>query len=59
MDSFRVRFLPDGHETTVEEGKTLLEAARGANVYVGAICGAEGICGKCRVIIREGGRGDG
>ena len=54
MVSFRVRFLPDEHETTVEEGKTLLEAARQANVYVGAICGAEGICGKCRVIVREG-----
>ncbi|MEE8452352.1 MAG: ASKHA domain-containing protein [Thermoguttaceae bacterium] len=54
MLSFHVRFLPEGHETTVEEGKTLLEAARQANVYVGAICGAEGICGKCRIIVREG-----
>ena len=52
--SFRIRFLPEDHETTVDEGKTLLEAAREANVYVGAICGGEGICGKCRVIVREG-----
>jgi len=51
---FCIRFLPDGRETTVEEGKTLLDAARQANVYVGAICGGEGICGKCRVIVREG-----
>ena len=54
MTSFRIRFLPGGHETAVEEGKTLLEAAREANVYVGAICGGEGVCGKCRVIVREG-----
>jgi len=54
MASFRIRFLPEGHETTVEEGKTLLEAARGANIYVGAICGGEGVCGKCRVMVREG-----
>jgi len=54
LADFRIRFLPDGHETTVEGGKTLLEAAREANVYVGAICGGEGICGKCRVIVREG-----
>ena len=52
--SFRIRFLPDERETVVEEGKTLLQAAREANVYVGAICGSEGICGKCRVIVREG-----
>jgi len=49
-----IRFLPDDREVAVEEGKTLLEAARRANIYVGAICGGEGICGKCRVIIREG-----
>ena len=54
MASYRIRFLPEGQETTVEEGKTLLDAAREANVYVGAICGGEGICGKCRVIVCEG-----
>jgi uncharacterized 2Fe-2S/4Fe-4S cluster protein (DUF4445 family) len=52
--SLHIRFLPDEHETTVDEGKTLLEAAREAGVYVGAICGGEGVCGKCRVIVREG-----
>jgi len=54
VSDFKIRFLPDGQETAVEEGKTLLDAARLANVYVGAICGGEGICGKCRVIVREG-----
>ncbi|MBN2475043.1 MAG: DUF4445 domain-containing protein [Pirellulales bacterium] len=54
MAHFRIRFLPDNLETTVAAGKTLLDAAREANVYVGAICGGERICGKCRVIIREG-----
>jgi uncharacterized 2Fe-2S/4Fe-4S cluster protein (DUF4445 family) len=54
MARFRVRFLPEGRKTTVEEGKRLLEAARAANVYVGAICGGEGVCGKCRVIVRQG-----
>ncbi|MHC4403801.1 MAG: ASKHA domain-containing protein [Planctomycetota bacterium] len=52
--TFRIRFLPEGHETTVDEGRTLLDAARAANVYVGAICAGEGVCGKCRVIVREG-----
>ena len=52
--TFHIRFLPEGQETTVDEGKTLLEAAREANIYVGAICGGEGTCGKCRLIVREG-----
>lgn len=54
MVSFRVRFLPDDREVVVEQGQTLLDAAREANVYVGSICGGEGACGKCRVIVRSG-----
>jgi len=49
-----VTFLPDRREVSVPDSWTLLEAARAANVYVGAICGGEGVCGKCRVIVREG-----
>ncbi len=54
MAGFRIRFLPQEYETTVEEGKTLLEAAREVDIYLGGICGGEGVCGKCRVIIRSG-----
>ena len=54
MPTFRIRFLPEGNEVSVEEGQTLLDAARAAGVYVGAICGGEGTCGKCRLIVREG-----
>ena len=54
MPSFRVRFLPDDIEVSLDDGKTLLEAARIANVYVGAICGGDGTCGKCRLVVREG-----
>ena len=54
MANFLIRFLPQERETTVDRDQTLLEAAREANVYVGAICSGEGVCGKCRVIVREG-----
>ena len=54
MASVRIHFLPDGREVTVAEGTTLLEAAREAKVYVGAICGGEGTCGKCRLIVHDG-----
>ena len=42
----RIRFLPDDREVVVPAGTTLLEAARQAKVYVGAICAGEGVCGK-------------
>jgi len=38
------------------KGETLLEAASDAGINVNSICGGEGLCGKCRVIIREGGQ---
>jgi len=50
----RVRFLPDDVEVQVERGETILRAAELAGVYVNSICGGEGLCGKCRVIVREG-----
>jgi len=52
--SYRIRFLPDNREAEIDEGATLLDAARSASVYVGSICNGEGVCGKCRVIVREG-----
>ena len=49
-----VRFLPDEKETTVPPGSTLLAAAETAGVYVNSVCGGDGLCGKCRLIVREG-----
>ncbi len=54
MATYRVNFLPEGREAEVEEGATLLDAARAAGVHVGAVCGGEGLCGKCRVVVRDG-----
>lgn len=51
---FKVTFLPDGRQAFVEEGETLLEAAQKARVYIQSICGGEGTCGKCRVIVKGG-----
>jgi len=54
LTAHTIHFLPDEREAKVEGDRTLLEAAREANVYVGAVCGGDGVCGKCRVIVREG-----
>lgn len=54
MPKCTVRFLPEGKEACVETGETLLAAAQAAGVYINSICGGDGICGKCRVVVREG-----
>jgi uncharacterized 2Fe-2S/4Fe-4S cluster protein (DUF4445 family) len=49
-----VRFLPDNLEIAVEQGENLLAAAAKAGVYINAYCGGDGVCGKCKVKIKEG-----
>ena len=38
----------------VRRGTTLLDAARAAGVLVDSICGGDGICGRCRLVVRSG-----
>jgi len=49
-----VRFEPSGLKTDVATGTTLLEAAHKIGVYLSSICGGDGYCGKCKVIVNEG-----
>jgi uncharacterized 2Fe-2S/4Fe-4S cluster protein (DUF4445 family) len=49
-----VLFLPDEKEARLPPGETLLRAAEAAGVYVNSVCGGDGLCGKCRLIVREG-----
>ena len=54
MDTVRVTFHPKGTSVEVSRGVTVLEAAASAGVIIASICGGDGICGKCRVIIQRG-----
>ena len=54
MDTVRVTFHPKDHSVEVRRGATVLEAAASAGVAIASICGGDGICGKCRVIIQNG-----
>jgi len=53
-DKIKVTFLPQGETVEVERGITFLEASAKAGVYVNSICGGDGICGKCKLVIKEG-----
>jgi len=49
-----VRFEPSGLKIEVPAGTVLLEASHKAGIYLTSICGGDGYCGKCKVIIDEG-----
>jgi len=50
----KVTFLPEHKQVEVEAGKTLMEAAELAGVYINNLCGGKGVCGRCRVQVTDG-----
>ena len=54
MDKFKVTFYPDNKTIEVEKGKTILSAAISAGVYINSSCGGDGVCGRCKVILKKG-----
>jgi len=49
-----VTFQPSGRRCEVEEGEALLDAARAAGERINALCGGQGVCGKCKVVLADG-----
>ncbi|MFH1707351.1 MAG: ASKHA domain-containing protein [Planctomycetota bacterium] len=54
MPDCLVKFLPQGLEARVARGTTLLDAAHAAGITLNNICGGDGICGRCRMIVAAG-----
>ena len=50
----QILFLPDEVKSAVPVGTTILAAANQAKVFVNSLCGGDGVCGRCRVIVRQG-----
>jgi uncharacterized 2Fe-2S/4Fe-4S cluster protein (DUF4445 family) len=55
MSQYKVTFLPHDIHIEVPAGESVIRAAMNAGVHINASCGGEGVCGKCRVRIEEGG----
>ncbi|MCX6694595.1 MAG: ASKHA domain-containing protein [Methanomicrobiales archaeon] len=49
-----VTFLPSFRKVTVPVGGTILDAARTAGIQMNVVCGGQGKCGKCVVVIKNG-----
>lgn len=54
MSEYRIFFLPNKISTHINEKETLLNAAQKVGIYINSICGGEGVCGKCKLIVKKG-----
>ncbi|MEI7902438.1 MAG: ASKHA domain-containing protein [bacterium] len=54
MKTYSITFQPDNIVVKAAAGKSILEAAAAAGIAVNSVCGGDGVCGKCRVIIKSG-----
>lgn len=51
---FKVEFMPSGVTAVVPPQSTIMDAAQDAGMYIGSLCGGDGLCGKCRVKVLKG-----
>ena len=54
MEKFKVAFYPDNKTIEVAKDTTILSAAISAGVYINSSCGGDGVCGRCKVIVKKG-----
>ena len=54
MTEVQVQFQPAGKRITLPAGANLLEAAQAAGIDLSSVCGGEGTCGQCQVVVIEG-----
>ncbi len=54
MSAYRIRFQPDNIVVEAEAGESLVDVAARAALHINASCGGEGVCGRCRVELKEG-----
>jgi len=54
MERFKVNFLPLEKSIDAEKGKSILSVAISAGVYIHSSCGGEGVCGRCKIILKKG-----
>jgi len=54
MPQYTVTFYPENIQVIAQEGDNLLEIGQQADVLLTSSCGGNGVCGKCKVIVRKG-----
>ena len=54
MEKFKVTFYPDNKTIEVDKDTTILSASISAGVSITSTCGGDGVCGRCKVILKKG-----
>ena len=54
MSEYTVTFYPQALSARVKEGTALLEASAKCNIAIGNLCGGDGICGRCKMMVKSG-----
>ena len=54
MEKLKILFSPDNKVIEVEKSVTLLSAAISAGMHINSSCGGDGVCGRCKVILKKG-----
>jgi uncharacterized 2Fe-2S/4Fe-4S cluster protein (DUF4445 family) len=54
LEKAQVKFLPDGVTVEADVGQLLLDVALEAGIFIPAVCGGSGACGRCRVRVVQG-----
>ena len=54
MSTYSVTFLPQNKSVRVDADTSLLEAALRAGITINNLCGGDGICGRCKMIVNQG-----
>jgi len=54
VEKFKVKFKPSGKTAEAKKGADLLSVAVSCGVFINSSCGGEGVCGRCKVLIKKG-----
>jgi uncharacterized 2Fe-2S/4Fe-4S cluster protein (DUF4445 family) len=54
MEKYTVTFTPDHKKIVADSGTTILAAAISAHISLNSGCGGDGVCGRCKVIVKSG-----
>ncbi|MDP2921666.1 MAG: ASKHA domain-containing protein [Candidatus Omnitrophota bacterium] len=54
MAEFKVTFLPENRSISVDSSTDLLTASLKTGIHIYNSCGGEGVCGRCKVIVKKG-----
>jgi uncharacterized 2Fe-2S/4Fe-4S cluster protein (DUF4445 family) len=53
MKKYTVNFEPDDKSIEVKVGTSVLDASISAGIPINSICGGEGTCGKCKILVKS------